>query len=385
MAFFKLTDEQLMIQSMVREFSRKVVAATAAERDKSKEFPAENLKQMGELGLMGMMVPVEYGGEGADTISYVLALSEIAYSCASTAVVMSVHNSIVCESILNFGSEAQKKRILPRMTDAEIIGAFALTEPHAGSDPVSQLTTAVKDGDHYVINGTKRFITTGKNCGLVIVTAKTDEAEKHRGISAFIVEKGTPGLIVGNVEDKMGLRASDTTDLIFEDCRVPAENLLGREGDGFKIAMKGLDGGRIGIAAQSVGVAQAALDNAVKYAKGRDQFGQKISKFQGIRWYIADMATEIEAARQLMFSAAAMKDRGEKYTQQASMAKLFASEMVNRITGKCLQIHGGYGFTKDYVIERLYRDARVFTIYEGTSEIQRVVISNNILKDKRKH
>ncbi len=385
MPFFKLTDEQLMIQSMVREFSRKVIAATAAERDKTKEFPADNLKQMGELGFMGMMIPVEYGGEGADTISYVLALSEIAYSCASTAVVMSVHNSIVCESILNFGTEAQKKKFLPRLTEAEIIGAFALTEPHAGSDPVSQTTTAVRDGDHYVISGTKRFITTGKNCGLVIVTAKTNEAEKHRGISAFIVEKGTPGLIVGNIEDKMGLRASDTTDLIFEDCRVPAENMLGREGDGFKIAMKGLDGGRIGIAAQSIGVAQAALDAAVKYARGRDQFGQKISKFQGIRWYIADMATEIEAARQLMFSAAAMKDRGEKYTQQASMAKLFASEMVNRITGKCLQIHGGYGFTKDYTIERLYRDARVFTIYEGTSEIQRVVISNNILKDKRKH
>ncbi|WP_373498105.1 acyl-CoA dehydrogenase [Desulfococcus sp.] len=384
MAFFKLTDEQLMIQSMVREFSRKVVAATAAERDKTKEFPAENLKKMGELGLMGMMIPVEYGGEGADTISYVLALSEIAYSCASTAVVMSVHNSIVCESILNFGSENQKKKFLPRLTDAEIIGAFALTEPHAGSDPVAQLTTAVRDGDYYVINGTKRFITTGKNCGLVIVTAKTDEAEKHRGISAFIVEKDAPGLIVGNIEDKMGLRASDTTDLIFENCRVPAENILGNEGDGFKIAMKGLDGGRIGIAAQSIGVAQAALDSAVKYAKERDQFGQKIAKFQGIRWYIADMATEIEAARQLMFSAAAMKDRGEKYTQQASMAKLFASEMVNRITGKCLQIHGGYGFTKDYAIERLYRDARVFTIYEGTSEIQRVVISNNILKDKRK-
>lgn len=384
MAFFKLTDEQLMIQSMVREFSRKVVAATAAGRDKTKEFPAENLKKMGELGLMGMMIPVEYGGEGADTISYVLALSEIAYSCASTAVVMSVHNSIVCESILNFGSENQKKKFLPRLTEAEIIGAFALTEPHAGSDPVAQLTTAARDGDHYVINGTKRFITTGKNCGLVIVTAKTDEAEKHRGISAFIVEKDTPGLIVGHIEDKMGLRASDTTDLIFQDCRVPAENLLGSEGDGFKIAMKGLDGGRIGIAAQSIGVAQAALDSAVKYARERDQFGQKISKFQGIRWYIADMATEIEAARQLMFSAAAMKDRGEKYTQQASMAKLFASEMVNRITGKCLQIHGGYGFTKDYTIERLYRDARVFTIYEGTSEIQRVVISNNILKDKRK-
>lgn len=226
MPFFKLTDEQLMIQSMVREFSRKVIAATAAERDKTKEFPAENLKQMGELGLMGMMIPVEYGGEGADTISYVLALSEIAYSCASTAVVMSVHNSIVCESILNFGTEDQKKKFLPRLTDAEIIGAFALTEPHAGSDPVAQLTTAVRDGDHYILNGTKRFITTGKNCGLVIVTAKTDEAEKHRGISAFIVEKGTPGLIVGNIEDKMGLRASDTTDLIFEDCRVPAENML---------------------------------------------------------------------------------------------------------------------------------------------------------------
>lgn len=384
MAFFKLTDEQLMIQSMVREFSRKVIAATAAERDKSKAFPAENLKQMGELGLMGMMIPVEYGGEGADTISYVLALSEIAYSCASTAVVMSVHNSIVCESILKFGSEQQKKKYLPQLADADIIGAFALTEPHAGSDPVAQTTTAEKQGDHYVINGTKRFITSGKNGGLVIVTAKTDENKKHKGISAFLVEKDTPGLIVGNIEDKMGLRASDTTDLIFENCRVPAENMLGNEGDGFKIAMTGLDGGRIGIAAQSIGVAQASLDAAVKYAKGRDQFGQKISKFQGLRWYIAEMATEIEAARQLMYSAAAMKDRKEKYTMQASMAKLFASEMVNRITGRCIQIHGGYGFTKDYPIERLYRDARVFTIYEGTSEIQKIVISNNILKDKRK-
>ncbi len=384
MPFFKLTDEQMMIQSMVREFSRKVVAATAEERDKSKEFPIENLKKMGELGLMGMMVPVEYGGEGADTISYVLALSEIAYSCASTAVVMSVHNSIVCESIVKFGTEKQKKKYLPMLADVEVIGAFALTEPHAGSDPVSQNTTAVKDGDHYIINGTKRFITSGKNGGLVIVTAKTDESAKHRGISAFIVEKGTKGMVVGHEEDKMGLRASDTTDLIFENCRVPAENMLGKEGDGFKIAMTGLDGGRIGIAAQSVGVAQACLDAAVKYAKGRDQFGQKISKFQGIRWYVAEIATEIEAARQLMYSAAALKDRKEKFTMQASMAKLFASEMVNRITGKCLQIHGGYGFTKDYPIERFYRDARVFTIYEGTSEIQKIVISNNIFKDKRK-
>lgn len=382
--FFKLTDEQLMIQSMVREFARKEVAATAAERDKTKAFPSENLRKMGELGLMGMMVPPEYGGEGADTVSYVLALSEIAAACAATAVVMSVHNSIVCESIVRWGTEAQKGAFLPRLAGAEIIGAFALTEPHAGSDPSAQTTTAEADGDHYVINGTKRFITSGKNGGLVIVTAKTDEARGHKGISAFIVEKGTPGLKVGHEEDKMGLRASDTTDLLFEDCRVPADQMLGKPGDGFKIAMTALDGGRIGIAAQSVGVASAALGAAVKYAKGRDQFGRKISKFQGLRWMVADMATEIEAARQLMFSAAATKDRGEKYTMQASMAKLFASEMVNRVTGQALQMHGGYGFTTDYPVERYYRDARVFTIYEGTSEIQRVVISNHIFKDKRK-
>jgi len=369
---------------MVREFSRKVVAATAAERDRTKEFPAANLKKMGELGFMGMMVPPEYDGEGADTVSYVLALSEIAYSCASTAVVMSVHNSIVCESILKYGTEEQKQKYLRTLAGANTIGAFALTEPHAGSDPVSQSTYAVKDGDSYIINGTKRFTTTGKNSGLVIVTVKTNDALKHKGISAFIVEKGTPGFIVGHEEDKMGLRASDTTDLIFEDCRIPAEQMLGNEGDGFKIAMTGLDGGRIGIAAQSIGVARAAFDAAVKYAKSREQFGQKISKFQNLRFTISDMATEIEAASQLMLSAASMKDRGESFTTQASMAKLFASEMVNRITAQALQIHGGYGFTKDYAVERFYRDARVFTIYEGTSEIQRVVISNNIFKDKRK-
>ncbi|HSO66665.1 MAG TPA: acyl-CoA dehydrogenase family protein [Desulfatirhabdiaceae bacterium] len=380
---YKLTDEQLMIQAMVREFSRKVVAESAAERDQTKEFPAGILKKMGELGLMGMTIPPEYNGEGADTISYVLALSEIAYSCASTAVVMSVHNSIVCESINRFGTEDQKKRFLKNLATGKIIGAFALTEPHAGSDPVSQITTAVKDGNHYVINGTKRFISTGKNCGLVIVTAKTDEALRHKGISAFIIPKGTPGFIVDRMEDKLGLRASDTTDLIFENCRVPVENRLGAEGEGFRLVMKALDSGRIGIAAQSVGVAQAALDATVKYVKERDQFGQKIAKFQGLRWIIADMATEIEAARQLMLSAAAMKDHGENFTAQASMAKLFASEMVNRITAKAIQMHGGYGFIKDYPVERFFRDARVFTIYEGTSEIQRIVISDHILKDKR--
>lgn len=378
-----LTDEQMMIQAMAREFSRKVVAHTAAERDRSKEFPAENLKKMGELGLMGMMIPLEYDGSGADTVSYVLALSEIAYSCASTAVVMSVHNSIVCESIFRQGTEGQKEKYLKPLASGDIIGAFALTEPHAGSDPVRQTTTAVRDGDSYVINGSKRFITSGRNAGLTIVTAVTDESKRHHGISAFLVEKGAPGFTVGNVEDKMGLCASDTTDLIFNDCRIPAQNLLGKEGDGFKIAMKALDGGRIGIAAQSIGVAQAAFDTAVKYAKKREQFGQPISKFQGLRWIIADMATEIEASRQLMFSAAAMKDKGINYTTQASMAKLFASEMVNRVTAKALQIHGGYGFIKEYPLERFYRDARVFTIYEGTSEIQRIVISNHILKDKR--
>ncbi|WP_286817551.1 acyl-CoA dehydrogenase [Desulfobacter sp. UBA2225] len=381
---FKLTDEQVMIQNMVREFSRKVVAPTAAERDKTRAFPSDNFKQMGELGLMGMMVPEEFGGEAADAVSYVLALSEIAYSCASTSVVMSVQNSIVCESLNKFGTKKQKQEFLLPLASGEILGAFALTEPDAGSDPVSQTTTAVKDGDDYVINGTKRFITSGESSSVVLVTAKTDEAQAHRGISCFIVPKATPGLIVGHHEDKMGLRASDTTDLIFENCRVPAANILGKEGDGFKIAMSGLDSGRIGIAAQSLGVAQAAFDAAVKYAGKRKQFGVSITKHQAIRFQIADMATKIEAARQLTLSAASMKDRGEKFTREASMAKLFASEMVQEVTAQAIQIHGGYGFTTDYPVERFYRDARVFTIYEGTSEIQRIVISNSVLKDKRK-
>jgi len=379
---FKLTDEQIMIQTMVRDFAREVLLPTAMERDQTKEFPAENLRKMGELGLMGMMVPPEYQGAGADTLSYVLALQEVAYACASTAVVMSVHNSIVCETINRFGTEEHKQAYLKPLAAGEVIGAFALTEPQAGSDPVSQVTWAGREGDHYIIHGTKRFITSGKNAGVVIVTAKTDKTKRHKGISAFIIEKGTPGFTVGKTEQKMGLCASDTTDLVFEDCLIPADNLLGQEGDGFKIAMTALDGGRIGIAAQSVGLAQAALDAAISYAKEREQFGQPISKFQGLRWMLADMATELEAARQLTFSAAAMKDRGERYTMQASIAKLFASEMVNDVTAKALQIHGGYGYIKEYPVERFYRDARVFTIYEGTSEIQRVVIANHLLEDR---
>jgi len=380
---FDLTGEQRIIQTMARQFSRNVVGASAAERDETREFPAEVLKKMGELGLMGMMIPFEYNGSGADSVSYVLALSEIAYSCASTAVVMSVQNSIICESIYRFGTEEQKEKFLKPLAAGKIIGAFAMTEPGAGSDPMGQSTTAVRDGDYYIINGVKRFITSGKNAGTIIVTAKTDETKGHKGIGVFIVEKGTPGLTVGNTENKLGLRASDTTDLGFEDCRVHADNMLGKEEDGFMISMKVLDSGRIGIAAQSVGVAQAAFDAAVKYATGRIQYGKPISQLQKLRWMIADMATEIEAARQLMLLAAAKKDRGETYTIQASMAKLFASEMANRVTGTALEIHGGYGYMKDYPVERFYRDARVFTIYEGTSEIQRLVISRDILKHNR--
>jgi alkylation response protein AidB-like acyl-CoA dehydrogenase len=378
----KLTDEQRMIQTMVREFSRKVIATTASERDKTKEFPSDNLSKMADLGLLGMMIPSKYEGAEADSIGYMLALSEIAYSCASTAVIMSVHNSIVCESILNYGSEDQKETYLKDLALGKYIGAFALTEPQAGSDPVAQETVAIKDGKYYIINGAKRFITSGKNGGLILVTAKTNINLKHKGISVFIVKRDNPGLIVGNSEDKMGLKASDTTDLIFEDCKVPIKDMLGREGEGFQIAMSGLDSGRIGIAAQSIGVAQAALDASIQYINKRKQFGQIISNFQGLRWIIADMATQIEAARQLTFSAAVLKNENKNYTMQASMAKLFASEMVNKITGKAIQLHGGYGFISDYSVERFYRDARVFTIYEGTSEIQRIIISNKLLKNK---
>lgn len=379
-----LTEEQRMIQTMARDFAREVVAVGAAERDRTKIFPARVLAQMGELGFMGMMVPPEFDGSGTDAVSYVSALSEIAYACASTAVVMSVQNSIVCESLLNFGTREQKERFLRPLAAGKAIGAFAMTEPDAGSDPVSQKTTARRDGDHYVIDGAKRFITSGGNARTVLVTAKTDPSKKHRGISVFVVPRETPGMIVGHGEDKMGLRASDTTDLIFNECRVPADQRLGEEGQGFKIAMRGLDSGRIGIAAQSVGVAQAAVDAVVEYTTTREQFGQSVSKFQGLRWMVADMAVEVSAARQLVLSAAAMKDRGENYTMQAAMAKLYASEMVNRVTGTAVQLHGGYGYTMDYPVERYYRDARVFTIYEGTSEIQRTVISNHIFNDKKK-
>jgi butyryl-CoA dehydrogenase len=376
---YQLTEEQRMIQAMVREFAREELIPSAAKRDVTGEFPADNIRKMGELGLMGMTVPPEYNGAGADTVSYSVALQEIGYACASTAVIMSVHNSVACGPVYLFGSEYLKETYLKPLASGEKIGSFALTEPGAGSDPAGQKTKAVKDGHSYIINGTKVFITTGKNSDLTVVTSYTDRTKKHHGISAFVVEKGTPGFYVGKEEDKMGLRGSDTAELIFEDCRVPEENLLGNEGDGFVIAMASLDGGRIGIASQSVGLGQACLDAAVSYAKERVQFNKPISQFQGIRWMIADMATQIEAARLLTFNAAAMRDRDENFSAAASMAKVFASEMSNKVAYQALQIHGGYGYIKEYPVERFYRDARVLTIYEGTSEIQRIVVANHVI------
>jgi butyryl-CoA dehydrogenase len=376
---YDLTEEQRMIRAMVREFAREVIQPTAAERDRTGEFPAENLKRMGELGLLGMNVPPEFNGAGVDTVSYSLALQEIAYACASTAVIMSVHNSVACGPIYLYGSPYLKETYLKPLAAGKKLGSFALTEADAGSDPASQKARAIRDGNSYVINGTKRFITSGKNSDITVVTAYTEKEKRHRGISAFVVEKGTPGFHVGREEEKMGLRASDTVELIFEDCRVDAQNLLGQEGDGFVIAMSSLDGGRIGIASQSVGVAQACLDASVAYARERIQFNRPISQFQGLRWMIADMATQIEAARIMIFNAAAMKDRGENFSASASMSKLFASEMVNRVAYAALQIHGGYGYMKEYPVERYYRDVRVFTIYEGTSEIQREVIARHVL------
>jgi alkylation response protein AidB-like acyl-CoA dehydrogenase len=380
---YHLNEEQRMIRAMVRDFARETLLPTASERDRTGEFPEENLKKMGELGLMGMNVPPGYRGAGVDTVSYAVALQEISYACASTAVIMSVHNSVACGPIYLYGSDYLKQTYLKPLASGEKIGSFALTEPAAGSDPASQRARAHKDGGSYIINGTKNFITTGKNSDLTVVTAYTDRTKKHRGISAYVVEKGTPGFHVGKEEDKLGLRASDTVELIFEDCRIPKENLLGEEGDGFVIAMASLDGGRIGIASQSVGLAQACLDAAISYAKERVQFGRSISQFQGIRWMIADMATQIEAARLLAFNAAAMKDRGKNFTEAASMAKVFASEMANRVAYQALQIHGGYGYIKEFPVERYYRDARVFTLYEGTSEIQRKVIANHVIGRQR--
>jgi alkylation response protein AidB-like acyl-CoA dehydrogenase len=378
---FQLTKEQLMIQKMAREFALKELAPLAAERDQNHLYPADSLKKMGELGFLGMLVSEKYGGEDLGTVAYSLALSEIAYACASTAVIMSVHNSICCGSIEKYGTEDQKEEFLKPMAAGEFIGAFALTEPEAGSDPQSMECSAVKDGDEYIINGTKRFITTGKNSGVTILLARTAESGS-RGISAFLVTHDLPGFEVGKIEDKMGQCASDTTDLLFTNCRVPASRMLGSEGQGFTIAMSGLDAGRIGIASLSLGIAKAALDESIKFSKKRKQFNQKITDFQGIRWMLADMAMDVEASRLLVLNAAAIKESGENCTAAASMAKCYASEMAQRVTGQAIQIHGGYGYIKEYPVERFYRDARITTIYEGTNQIQRIVIANELIGKK---
>ena len=380
----ELTREHRMIQKMAREFARKDLEPLAAERDQKHEYPAESLKQMGELGLLGMLVPEDYGGEHMDTFSYALAMAEVAYACASTAVIMSVHNSICCGSLLRFGTPEQKERYLVPMAKGKIICSFALSEPEAGSDPASMEATAEKQGDNYILNGTKRWITGGATSGLFIVLAKTDPDAGHKGISAFLVTKDMEGFETGRLEDKMGQCASDTTDLLFSNCKVPADHLLGKEGDGFVVAMSGLDDGRIGIAALSLGLGQAALDHAVDYSKKRVQFGRPIADNQGLRWMIADMAVDVEAARLLVLNAAAKKDRGEKCSKEASMAKLYASEMANRVTGQAIQIFGGYGYTREFPVERFYRDARVLTIYEGTTQIQKIVIANHVIGDRKK-
>ena len=375
----KFTEEQEMIRKMVRDFAQKEVAPIAAEIDDKGIAPMENIRKMGQLGLLGLTVSEKYDGGGADPVSYVIAIEELAKACASTAIVMAVQNSLVCAGLEKFGSEEQKSKFLPPLARGEKIGAFALTEPSAGCDAAAQLTTAVRDGDFYVINGTKHFITNGSFADIVILFGMTDKAQKHRGISAFIVEKGTKGFSVGKEEHKMGIRGSNTCELVFEDVRVPVANRLGEEGQGFKIAMTVLDAGRIGVAAQAVGIAQAAYEAALKYSKERIQFGQPICQFQAIQWMLADMATRIEAARLLTYSAALKKQSGQPYSKEASMAKLYASETAVWVADRAVQIHGGYGYMKEYSVERNYRDAKITEIYEGTSEVQRMVIARAVL------
>ncbi|UCD57512.1 MAG: acyl-CoA dehydrogenase [Candidatus Hydrogenedentota bacterium] len=377
---FELTEEQRMIQEMARNFAEKEVAPVAAELDETHRFPTELARKMGELGLMGIAVPEEYGGAGMDYVSYVVALEEISRACANTGVIMSANNSLACAPVLANGTEEQKKRFLAPMAAGEKIGCFGLTEPSAGSDAANQKTTAVLDGDNWVLNGNKVFITNGTHADIAVIFAMTDKEKGSKGISTFVVEKGTPGFSAGQAEKKLGLNASGTAELVFEDCRIPENQLLGQRGQGFKIALQTLDGGRIGIAAQAVGIARAAMEQSARYALEREQFNQPIAKFQAIQWMLADMATEIDAARLLAYRAARLQDSGQRYTKEAAMAKLFASETAMKTATKAVQIHGGYGYSKEYPVERYFRDAKITEIYEGTSEIQRLVIAANVLR-----
>ncbi|OQY24230.1 MAG: acyl-CoA dehydrogenase [Anaerolineaceae bacterium 4572_32.1] len=377
---FELDEEQRLFRNMVRDFAQNEVAPKAAELDEKGGFPWDNFRKMGQLGILGIPYPEKYGGSGGDMLSYAIAVEEISRACGSTGITFAAQISLACGPLYYFGTEEQKQKYLTPLASGEKVGGFGLTEPEAGSDAGGTKTRAVLDGDEWVINGRKTFCTNGSVADIVVFTARTDPEAKHsHGISSFIVEKGTPGFRPGRDEDKMGLRGSKTSELIFEDCRIPRENLLGAEGDGFKQFLITLDGGRISIGAMALGLAQAALDKAVPYAQERHQFGRPIGSFQAIQWMLADMATEIDAARLLIYRAAWMRDQGLKTAKESAMAKLFASEVAERAAFQAIQIHGGYGYTRDYEVERIYRDQRLCTIGEGTSEVQRLVIARQLL------
>ncbi len=374
-----LSDEQKMIQAVAHDFAEKEVRPIAEAIDREARFPHDTVRRMGELGLMGIAIPDAYGGSGGDTVAYTVALEEVARACASHAVVMSVNNSLYCDPVYKFGDEEQKGRFLASFAAGQKLGCFSLTEPEAGSDATNQTTLAVKDGSDYILDGRKIFVTNGREAHAALVFAQTDRAKGHHGISAFLVEKGTQGFTVVKTEDKLGIRASDTAEFLFEHCRVSAANRLGAEGEGFRIAMTTLDGGRIGIAAQALGIAAGAYELAVSYARERKSFGVPIGQHQMVQWMLADMATAIEAARLLTWRAAWLKDTGAPFGAEAAMAKLFASEAAMRITTDAIQVHGGYGFIKEYQVERYFRDAKITQLYEGTSQIQKLVIARHLL------
>lgn len=376
---FELTEEHLAVKEAARDFAQNVLKPGVIDRDNQQRFPAEEIKQLGELGFMGMMVDPKYGGSGMDTLSYVLAMEEISKVDASTSVCMSVNNSLVCWGIEQYGTEEQKQKYLVPLAKGEKIGAFCLSEPEAGSDATSQRTTAIDHGDYYLLNGTKNWITNGSSASIYLVVAQTNVELGHKGINVFILERGMEGFIVGAKEDKLGIRGSDTHTLLFNDVKVPKENRIGEDGFGFKFAMKVLSGGRIGIAAQALGIAAGGLELSVAYSKERKAFGKEIYKHQAIAFKIADMATEIEAARMLVYKSAVDKDQGRNYDQSSAMAKLYASKVAMEQTVEAVQIHGGYGFVKEYHVERLMRDAKITQIYEGTSEVQKIVISRGVL------
>jgi len=377
---FKLTEEQELLRKTVRDFAEEEVAPKAAQMDEEEEFDWSLWDKMAEMGLTGVPFPEEYGGSDMDNLSYAIAVEELSRVCGSTGVTISAHTSLCCWPIFAYGTEEQKKKYLEPLASGEKVGALGLTEPSAGSDAGSVKLTAKLDGEEYILNGTKIFITNGGRADTYVVIASIDKSKGHKGTAAFIVEKDTPGFTFGKKEHKLGIRASSTYELVFEDCRIPKENKLGKDGEGFKIALKTLDGGRIGIAAQALGIAQGAFDQAVEYAKNREQFGRPISSFQGLQWMLADMHTQIEAARLLIYRAAYLKDNDMPYSKEAAMAKLFASEAAMWVTTKAVQIFGGYGYTREYPVERMMRDAKITEIYEGTSEVQRIVIAANLLK-----